>query len=226
MNLRVCINQFGFFCFPPFAHQSKVRFNRYTNLTYLRTCVRKHFILAWRTFFASFCCFNCRHIFSLSLSLFPQVHVHSVRRVKTNTRKKRNFSISFVIFTFTISFSSIAQTVCSFPPFKNTISVCFGVVVVLCYFFRLQIDLHDIVLRFNHAPTKGHEKDVGSKTTIRVVNSQVSIHDVISDISLGVLFCFSFCFPFLPHNAFFARPSARPIFLLYVVSQSQISLKS
>ncbi|XP_031619919.1 beta-galactoside alpha-2,6-sialyltransferase 1 [Contarinia nasturtii] len=35
------------------------------------------------------------------------------------------------------------------------------------------IDLHDIVLRFNHAPTKGHEKDVGSKTTIRVVNSQV-----------------------------------------------------
>ncbi|XP_055315555.1 beta-galactoside alpha-2,6-sialyltransferase 1 [Sitodiplosis mosellana] len=35
------------------------------------------------------------------------------------------------------------------------------------------IDNHDIVLRFNHAPTKGHEKDVGSKTTIRVVNSQV-----------------------------------------------------
>ncbi|KAH8321508.1 hypothetical protein KR074_006819 [Drosophila pseudoananassae] len=35
------------------------------------------------------------------------------------------------------------------------------------------IDTHDIVMRFNHAPTEGHEVDVGSKTTIRVVNSQV-----------------------------------------------------
>ncbi|XP_055917748.1 beta-galactoside alpha-2,6-sialyltransferase 1 [Eupeodes corollae] len=35
------------------------------------------------------------------------------------------------------------------------------------------IDSHDIVMRFNHAPTRGHEVDVGSKTTIRVVNSQV-----------------------------------------------------
>ncbi|TMW40677.1 hypothetical protein DOY81_014243, partial [Sarcophaga bullata] len=32
---------------------------------------------------------------------------------------------------------------------------------------------HDIVMRFNHAPTRGYEVDVGSKTTIRVVNSQV-----------------------------------------------------
>ncbi|XP_013100932.2 beta-galactoside alpha-2,6-sialyltransferase 1 [Stomoxys calcitrans] len=35
------------------------------------------------------------------------------------------------------------------------------------------IDSHDIVMRFNHAPTEGYEVDVGSKTTIRVVNSQV-----------------------------------------------------
>ncbi|KAM7343875.1 beta-galactoside-a-2,6-sialyltransferase isoform 2-T4 [Cochliomyia hominivorax] len=35
------------------------------------------------------------------------------------------------------------------------------------------IDTHDIVMRFNHAPTRGYEVDVGSKTTIRVVNSQV-----------------------------------------------------
>uniref|UniRef100_A0ABK9NGB0 beta-galactoside alpha-(2,6)-sialyltransferase n=1 Tax=Glossina morsitans morsitans TaxID=37546 RepID=A0ABK9NGB0_GLOMM len=35
------------------------------------------------------------------------------------------------------------------------------------------IDTHDIVMRFNHAPTRGYETDVGSKTTIRVVNSQV-----------------------------------------------------
>lgn len=37
------------------------------------------------------------------------------------------------------------------------------------------IDLHDIVMRFNHAPTDGYETDVGKKSTIRVVNSQVTI---------------------------------------------------
>jgi hypothetical protein len=37
----------------------------------------------------------------------------------------------------------------------------------------LILDSHDLVLRFNHAPTKGFEEDVGRKTTIRVLNSQV-----------------------------------------------------
>ena len=35
------------------------------------------------------------------------------------------------------------------------------------------IDSHDIVLRFNNAPTESYVNDVGNKTSIRIINSQV-----------------------------------------------------
>ena len=35
------------------------------------------------------------------------------------------------------------------------------------------IDANEFVIRFNNAPTKGHERDVGKKTSLRIVNSQV-----------------------------------------------------
>ena len=39
--------------------------------------------------------------------------------------------------------------------------------------FGAEIDSYDEVIRFNRAPIKGHECDVGSKTTLRVVNNHV-----------------------------------------------------
>jgi hypothetical protein len=47
------------------------------------------------------------------------------------------------------------------------------IIIVLLVPLNLITDTHDMVLRFNHAPTTGYEVDVGTKTTLRIVNSQV-----------------------------------------------------
>lgn len=55
-------------------------------------------------------------------------------------------------------------------PADSTVSIVGNSGLVLTKEWGEEIDKSDIVVRFNHAPTEGYEKYVGSKTTLRIVN--------------------------------------------------------
>jgi hypothetical protein len=55
-------------------------------------------------------------------------------------------------------------------PADSTVSIVGNSGLMLTKEWGAEIDKSDIVVRFNHAPTEGYEKYVGSKTTLRVVN--------------------------------------------------------
>lgn len=64
-----------------------------------------------------------------------------------------------------------------------------------------EIDKHDVVMRFNNAPTEHNEHIVGSKTSIRVTNSRYQVCDAASlcqdgnrnFMGLSILICGSQC---------------------------------
>jgi hypothetical protein len=55
-------------------------------------------------------------------------------------------------------------------PADSTVSIVGNSGLMLTKEWGAAIDKSDIVVRFNHAPTRGFEKYVGSKTSLRVVN--------------------------------------------------------
>ncbi|MEE6470274.1 hypothetical protein FKM82_008911 [Ascaphus truei] len=60
-----------------------------------------------------------------------------------------------------------------YPQGFSTCAVVSSAGAILNSSLGAEIDAHDAVLRFNSAPTHKYENDVGNKTTVRIINSQI-----------------------------------------------------